>query len=1370
MAQNPTYDVTSPSQTPRRIGRTSSTSATGETFTTIAAVLPETPIYRFQNQGVEAVRVLGDGRTWQAPLSADPSVVTTGDLWLQTTGGTTSPRYRGVQGTETVATQSWVALLTNGLNNKQYVRACATSNITLSGPQTVDGVALIAGDPCLVTGQSAPANNGIYLVAAGAWTRRADADTWAELISASCTVSEGTVNADTWWVCRADAGGTLGSTALNWVQFAQPGVIVGSNLGSGAQLYASKVGTTLNFRSILGTANQITATQNTNDVTLSLPNTLTVPGSLTVSNGFTVSAGTLTLPAASIPDSALSGNVLRLGNTETYTATPGVGLSTGSSVIWNVTSYSTVAVTVPILNYNRVNCTYTGIPLEGSHIVVTGGLYTDTSACSMSGYGVEGRCDTSGSGQYFGTLGKLNFVKTGSVYPAGPFPGGYAAGLTAVTSYYLADGSTPDTTAGLYATGLLCQQIVGGDPLLRSSVMGFDRFLTYSSQAGTYSNGAFYAPNGGISVGTTGYFGGEVTIGGNILTAGGLISLAKSQNSATVISITNGSAAASAYSAVQCSSDVATVQLLSTSSTEGVYGPNMGVLGTIGAHALAFITTNVVRAKLFASGGFYVGSTPTDPGANSLTVQGSVTVLHRTAAINAVALFGGTSNAGDNNYIQVRNSTKAWNIGVDGSLSDRLYVYTGSAGNVLSAFGSGGVYIGATASDPGADNLRVQGLVTAGANSLFTGAFTASTDASPSVGIAGFRVQNTATLGSTAGNRVTLVNITSPSSNVDYLQIFHRRVSAGSDWQTAEIRIQKVVDTASMDYIAFRGSVFFGGPTGIVLGSGVQDRMFIDSAGGVCIGATYVAAGAGNLAVSGVGSFAGGYLYTAGTTGVPSVAANAHYTVSDGWRIIRSAPASASRVWDLTVSDTAMQYRVVDGAYTGAFTYMTVSRTGNTDASVRFDTATGVSIGMAAAGAGAPNSLSIAGTVGIGLGASAASTEKLQIGDGTRRITFGLDTNMPWFGTGSNHDLRFLSNGIERFRLFASGGLYVGSAAVDPGINNLTVQGTATVAKLASSYTGSGQAFNLDIVNTWNGASSGGILGAMIMALNHSGSAGVVANQIIRATYTKNSGAIAAGTTFGASGVELISTFNETETNGFTAFHSVPTVATGKTLNALTAFLAGGVGGAGTVTTLRAFVAETGAGASQFADGVYIGSSYSAPGANNLMVQGTITGNVGMVLNTARTGNTVRLYDNGSSSKWIRSEAGQFQILNNAFSLQLLTVDDAGNLNHTGSIQDNSLVLYAPSTGTTQTIADSVSTAVISNGTLASLTVKMPATPANGQIVRVLFGGAVTALTMTPNSGQTLSAGSPTTAAVGATVSYIYRTTGTTWYILSKNA
>ena len=122
-----------------------------------------------------------------------------------------------------LATKQYVDAVAQGLDPKASCVAATTANITLSGTQTIDGVALIAGDRCLVKDQTLSQNNGIYVVAAGAWTRATDMDTWLEVPGAFAFIEQGTLYADTGWVCTSNAGGTLGTTPITWVQFAGVG-------------------------------------------------------------------------------------------------------------------------------------------------------------------------------------------------------------------------------------------------------------------------------------------------------------------------------------------------------------------------------------------------------------------------------------------------------------------------------------------------------------------------------------------------------------------------------------------------------------------------------------------------------------------------------------------------------------------------------------------------------------------------------------------------------------------------------------------------------------------------------------------------------------------------------------------------------------------------------------------------------------------------------------------------------------------------------------------------------------------------------------------------------------------------------------------
>lgn len=103
-------------------------------------------------------------------------------------------------------------------DDKDSVRVATTGNITLSGTQSIDGVSVIAGDRVLVRAQTTASQNGIYVVAAGAWTRATDFDAWTEIPGAIIPVEEGTTLADSIWISSANAGGTLGTTNITFIR------------------------------------------------------------------------------------------------------------------------------------------------------------------------------------------------------------------------------------------------------------------------------------------------------------------------------------------------------------------------------------------------------------------------------------------------------------------------------------------------------------------------------------------------------------------------------------------------------------------------------------------------------------------------------------------------------------------------------------------------------------------------------------------------------------------------------------------------------------------------------------------------------------------------------------------------------------------------------------------------------------------------------------------------------------------------------------------------------------------------------------------------------------------------------------------------
>jgi phage-related tail fiber protein len=98
---------------------------------------------------------------------------------------------------------------------KHSVRVATTAPVVLSGLQTIDGVALVAGDRVLVKNQAVAKDNGLYVVAAAVWARSADADSSLEVTPGLFVhVERGTTNGDSIWQLVTDAPIVLGVTDL----------------------------------------------------------------------------------------------------------------------------------------------------------------------------------------------------------------------------------------------------------------------------------------------------------------------------------------------------------------------------------------------------------------------------------------------------------------------------------------------------------------------------------------------------------------------------------------------------------------------------------------------------------------------------------------------------------------------------------------------------------------------------------------------------------------------------------------------------------------------------------------------------------------------------------------------------------------------------------------------------------------------------------------------------------------------------------------------------------------------------------------------------------------------------------------------------
>lgn len=204
-----------------------------------------------------------------------------------------------------------------GIDNKPSVRAATTANITLSGLQTLDGVAVADGDRVLVKNQTTPAQNGLYLASVAAWSRTTDTINSNSFVF----VEEGTTQGDTSWMVTTNGAINLGTTSLTWGQF-----------GAGAQ-YSAGTGLTLTGTVFSLTAPVTVALGGTGATTAAAART-----NLGATGKYAADLGALTAGAATTITHNLGSSDVHAQFRET---------ATGEEVLlsWKVTGANTITVT-----------------------------------------------------------------------------------------------------------------------------------------------------------------------------------------------------------------------------------------------------------------------------------------------------------------------------------------------------------------------------------------------------------------------------------------------------------------------------------------------------------------------------------------------------------------------------------------------------------------------------------------------------------------------------------------------------------------------------------------------------------------------------------------------------------------------------------------------------------------------------------------------------------------------------------------------------------------------------------------------------------------------------------------------------------------
>jgi len=244
------------------------------------------------------------------------------------------------------ATKRYVDGVATGLDVKASVRVATVANITLSGAQTIDGVAVIAGDRVLVKDQSIGSQNGIYDAASGAWIRSSDADNTPanEVTSGMFTfVEEGLLNASSGWALATADPITLDVTSLSFSQFSGAGQITaGTGISKSGDTLSLDTGNSRNVDH--STIDMIAGTGMTGGGTITGNRTFNVVGG----NGIVANANDIALDTGNVRNvshsavSIVAGSGLSGGGDITASRTLNIGAGTGITVAANSIAFDTI--------------------------------------------------------------------------------------------------------------------------------------------------------------------------------------------------------------------------------------------------------------------------------------------------------------------------------------------------------------------------------------------------------------------------------------------------------------------------------------------------------------------------------------------------------------------------------------------------------------------------------------------------------------------------------------------------------------------------------------------------------------------------------------------------------------------------------------------------------------------------------------------------------------------------------------------------------------------------------------------------------------------------------------------------------------------
>lgn len=218
-----------------------------------------------------------------------------------------------------------VASVASGTKWKDNADVTTTADIALTGTPVIDGYQTVVNDRVLVKNQTDAKQNGVYVVAAGAWTRSADANTSAEIEGMAILVINGTVHALSQWVNTNGAPPVLGTDNINFAMLQGNGTTY--TAGTGLTLTGTEFSIT-NTGVVAGTYTKVTVNaqgQVTTGASLNATDVNTALG-YTAYNGATNPSGFLTANQAI----TVSGDATATGTTALNLVLAASGVTAGT--------------------------------------------------------------------------------------------------------------------------------------------------------------------------------------------------------------------------------------------------------------------------------------------------------------------------------------------------------------------------------------------------------------------------------------------------------------------------------------------------------------------------------------------------------------------------------------------------------------------------------------------------------------------------------------------------------------------------------------------------------------------------------------------------------------------------------------------------------------------------------------------------------------------------------------------------------------------------------------------------------------------------------------------------------------------------------